>query len=548
MIRWQSARDLHLLGRPSAAGLLLGALFFAGSLTPSLIPRTGLLQGALGGVCLAAGYLIGWALIAAKDWVTEAPAPTPRALVRNLRWALAGAAGLMVWGLWNAAGWQNGIHAAMDLPPVETARPFTILGVALALAAALVLLGRLFRRLMRIIAAQLEPFLPRRLARTLGLTLTVLIVWSLGNDLVLSRLLSLMDNAYAAVDDLVPPDHAAPDDPLKSGSAASLIGWQDLGAAGRDWVLAAPDAAAIAAAGAPDAVEPLRIYVGLNAAATAEERAALALAEAIRVGAFDRGTLVIATPTGTGWMDPAAFAPLDHLTGGDVATVAMQYSYLPSWLSLLVQPDYGTDSARALFRAIHGHWRSMPAETRPRLYLFGLSLGARAGEVSATLPDLVAAPPQGALWVGPPFSAVNWRQVLAGRDPSSPAWAPVVGDGAMIRVTTQENLLDRSVADWGPMRVVYLEYPSDPIVFFSPDVLWRAPDWLSPPRGPDVSEGLRWYPVVTFLQLLFDMMTATTAPEGFGHVYDPADYLVAWDAVLGLQSSSERLSRIVPSP
>src|SRR5262245_3623939 len=55
-MRYQIVR----LGRSfSVAGLLLGTLFFAASLTPSLLPRTFLTQGILSGCSLAAGYGIG---------------------------------------------------------------------------------------------------------------------------------------------------------------------------------------------------------------------------------------------------------------------------------------------------------------------------------------------------------------------------------------------------------------------------------------------------------------------------------------------------------
>ena len=43
----------------STGGLLLGTLFFAASLTPSLLPRTFLTQGVLSGCSLAGGYGIG---------------------------------------------------------------------------------------------------------------------------------------------------------------------------------------------------------------------------------------------------------------------------------------------------------------------------------------------------------------------------------------------------------------------------------------------------------------------------------------------------------
>lgn len=43
----------------SFGGLVLGALFFSASLTPTLLPRNFLTQGVLSGSALAAGYGIG---------------------------------------------------------------------------------------------------------------------------------------------------------------------------------------------------------------------------------------------------------------------------------------------------------------------------------------------------------------------------------------------------------------------------------------------------------------------------------------------------------
>lgn len=543
MLRWRRVKDASLFGRPSAAGLALGALFFAVSLSPSLIPRAALVQGALGGICFAIGYLAGYTLMVLRHWVTESGPAAPRVLQIKMALGLLIAGGAILWALWNVTGWQNDIHAAMGIPPVETARPFTILAVAAFVALVLVFLGRLFRRLWRVIATQLEAFIPRRLAKLTGITLALLLFWAIGNDVMLGRVLQALDETYAALDRLIPPEKAAPADALKSGSAASLVGWDGLGAAGRDWVLAEPDAAAITAVTGAPALEPLRIYVGLNSAPDADQRGRLALEEALRVGAFDRRVLVIATPTGTGWMDPAGMQPLDYLTGGDLAVVAVQYSYLPSWMSLILQPEYGAESAVAVFREIYGHWRNLPEAGRPELYLFGLSLGARNGELPISWQDLLSDPPQGALWAGPPFAMRGWQQLLASRVPDSPAWAPRYRDGSAIRVMTQEPQT-HIYAPWGVMRMIYLEYPSDPIVFFSTGTLWRAPAWLRGSRGPDVSPSLRWWPVVTFLQLGFDMMTATTTPPGHGHVYAAKHYLRAWAEVLGGDYDPEMMARL----
>jgi uncharacterized membrane protein len=75
---------------------------------------------------------------------------------------------------------------------------------------------------------------------------------------------------------------------------------------------------------------------------------------------------------------------------------------------------------------------------------------------------------------------------------------------------------------------VYLQYASDPITFFDPLILYRRPEWIAEPRGPDVSKSFRWFPIVTMLQLAVDMASATNAPMGYGHVYAPEHYIDAW--------------------
>jgi uncharacterized membrane protein len=218
---------------------------------------------------------------------------------------------------------------------------------------------------------------------------------------LLRTALHQLDSSYRHIDALLPAELSAPEDPLRSGSSKSLVSWASLGAQGRERVVATPSKSDISSLTAGPAMEPLRVYVGLNSAETVEQRAELALAELKRIKAFDRAALVIATPTGTGWVDPAGMAPLEILYRGDVASVSVQYSYLPSWLSLLVEPDYGADTARAVFRVVYDYWRALPKERRPRLYLFGLSLGARNSDLSADVFDIIADPYQGALWVGP---------------------------------------------------------------------------------------------------------------------------------------------------
>jgi len=261
------------------------------------------------------------------------------------------------------------------------------------------------------------------------------------------------------------------------------------------------------------------------------DRAALALQEMIRTGAFERSVLVVATPTGTGWLDPSAVDTLEYLHAGDVATVAMQYSYLASWMSLFFEPDYGANSARALFAVVYDFWSKLPKNARPRLYQFGLSLGALSSERAAQLYEVLEDPHNGAVWAGPPFASTIWRTVTNNRVAGSPPWLPRFGDGSIVRFTAQRNTLDAFENNWGPLRVVYLQYASDPIVFFEPSMLLRAPAWMAAPRGPDVSPALRWYPVVTALQIGIDVLLATEVPRGFGHNYAASNYMDAWLSV-----------------
>jgi uncharacterized membrane protein len=87
------------------------------------------------------------------------------------------------------------------------------------------------------------------------------------------------------------------------------------------------------------------------------------------------------------------------------------------------------------------------------------------------------------------------------------------------------------------MRIVYLQYASDPITFFEPAMFFQRPPWFATPRGPDVSPKLRWYPIVTALQLGVDTMQANDVPLGSGHAYAPEHYIDGWLEVTEPMSS-----------
>ncbi len=146
-----------------------------------------------------------------------------------------------------------------------------------------------------------------------------------------------------------------------------------------------------------------------------EERAKSALEELKRVGGFDRKLLVVATPTGTGWLDESAVDTIEYMHGGDTAIVSMQYSYLPSWVTIVVDPQRSINSARALFDEVYGYWRTLPKDRRPKLYLYGLSLGALGGETCADLFTLFADPIHGGVFSGPPFPSRVWNDITKKR-------------------------------------------------------------------------------------------------------------------------------------
>ncbi|MBW9115156.1 alpha/beta-hydrolase family protein [Rhizobium cauense] len=533
---------LRLFVSLSTPGLVLGFIFFAASLTPSLMPRSFFVQGALSGIAAAVGYFFGVAFVWLWKYL-ELPIPRDRRLPGNLIVSGLGIV-LSVAVLWRAAGWQNSIRELWHMEPVDTAQPFSVALVAIVTFFIAVLIGRLFRLTCLYLSEWLSRFVPRRVSQVVGAALAIALFWSVVEGVLLRSALHVADASFRKVDALLEDDVPRPTDPAKTGSSASRVAWEGLGRQGRHFVDSGPTAAEIGDFWKTPAREPLRVYVGLNNGETIEERAKLALTEMKRQGAFERSVLVIIAPTGTGWVDPEAMDTLEYLHHGDVASVALQYSYLTSWLSLLVEPEYGSDSAKALFREVYGYWRTRPADRRPKLYLHGLSLGALNSQVSADIFDIVADPFQGALWSGPPFESKMWRNITEARDPQSPAWLPKFRDGSLIRFTNQTNQLDIPGAHWGPLRIVYLQYASDAVTFFDPYSFFREPAWMRRPRGPDVTPSLRWFPALTMLQLLVDMATATTSPMGYGHVYAPQHYIDGWIAVTEPQIDADKVQAL----
>ena len=181
-------------------------------------------------------------------------------------------------------------------------------------------------------------------------------------------------------------------------------------------------------------MEPIRVYSGLASASDAEARAALAVRDLERAGGFQRKNLLVVTTTGSGWVDPALSDSFEYLSGGDSAIVAIQYSYLPSWISYLVDQSKAREAGRALFDAVYGPWSQLPEGQRPRLYVAGESLGSFGGETAFSGEQSLANLTDGALFAGPPNFNTLFREFTDHRDawqPRGPAHLPRRADRAV---------------------------------------------------------------------------------------------------------------------
>lgn len=510
----------------------MASVFFAFSLAPSLLPRPTAVQGLLSGLSLAVGY--GTGVFGVWLWhYLQLPGRSAK-WQRHIGIASASAGALIIFSfLWKSSVWQNNVRELMGMEPSAAARPLMLALVAGLVFGLLRLVAHLFKGVFRTFVAFLHRFLPHRISNLVGLGLTIFLFWSAIDGLLIRSVLRVADRSFQQLDALIEPDMEAPYRFNGSAESRSLVDWKDLGRQGRSFVSSGPTADDLSGFLGTPTRAAIRVYVGLNSADTPEERADLALKELIRVGGFERSTLVLATPTGTGWIDPGALDTVEYLLRGDVATVATQYSYLNSPLALLTQADYGAKMARAMFAKIYSHWRDLPRESRPRLFLHGLSLGCFNSDLSFNIFDIIDDPFDGALWSGPPYRTETWRMTTAQREADTPAWLPVFRGGAVVRFANQDGFA-KTGSEWGNFRLVFLQYASDPITFFDPAMFWREPSWMQNPRGPDVTPDLKWFPVVTALQVAADMVVGT-APTGFGHEIAPADYIDAWLALMEIE-------------
>ena len=508
-----------------------GALIFAClSFTPSLLPRGGIVQGLVWGITAAIGYGLG--VLAA--WVWRAFADRDPRRPRRWAWLTFFITGGVLLAVAFGFGqfWQYEIRKLMGVTdyniPLVVASPF----VAALIFCVLLLIGRGLHVLYRWLAKLLNRWIGRRAAKAVGWVLVVGLTYVVVSGLLLQGFVGLMNKAYSVRDTTTAEGVHQPATGLRSGGQGSLVRWDSLGYQGRNFIGKGPSVSDIEKFTHQPAMEPIRIYAGLASAGGPQAQAALAVNDLQRAGGFQRKNLIVVTTTGSGWVDPALVDTVEYLSGGDCATVAIQYSYLPSWLSYLVDQSKALAAGRALFDAVYGAWAKMPADHRPRLFVAGESLGSFGGEAAFTGENDIANRTNGALFAGPPNFNTLFREFSDHRDAGSPEVQPIYQDGRIVRFANDTTTsIPPPGQPWEGSRVLYMMHPSDPIVWWSPHLIFSQPDWISEPPGKDVLKGMFWMPFVTFWQVTADLPFATGVPDGHGHRYS-AEYVDGWNAVI----------------
>ena len=385
----------------------------------------------------------------------------------------------------------------------------------------------------------LHRFAPALAAPFSGTIITYALTYYLNRSILWQQLMERLHDAAMAKNLSPLPGRVPPQQPERSGSPASFEPYNTLGRHGKSVASDGPRAKDIAAYWREPALEPVRAYVGLRAQVSIPDAAKRAVAELKRAGGFERDVICIMVGTGTGWLNDWCMSSLEYLTRGNCAVVSLQYTVLTSFLALAVDRNSPKVTGQALYREVMAEVESMPEEQRPRVVMSGESLGAFGAlsvfENAQDMTDRL----DGAVWSGTPQIAPIWRELTEGRGPGSLEILPRVGDGSRIRFSNRSIDLNGPVdgepyAPWADARrFIFLQHPSDPVVWGNWSLLWREPQWMREPRGHDVTSAWRWWPWVTFWQVAADGPLSINTPGGHAHRYFE-EYIGAWAAVLDI--------------
>lgn len=534
--------DISLIG-------VVGALVMYGvSVSPSLLARSWQWHAVASGVLSAVGYIVGltiqrfYALVVPRLGV-EITAPKSVSIAFRAVLLL----GFFLWFLrWLLQSYRERKRANHLVGMRGETLGEYLLGTFCAFILMLALLGIAWglQWIGRAIVIVLSRWMPMVFALALSLLILIVIVYALTSQVLLKLGINFFTRHARKMNNRTAKGIVQPQVPERSGSPQSCSSWRAVGGQGRVFLGRGPSRADIEAVTGCSAMEPIRVYAGMPEEGQSLQSAAdLVVEELHRTGAFDRAVILIATSTGSGWVDEWQVQPLEYLTRGNCATASMQYSFVPSSINFLTDLDVSEEAAVILFETIRRAVDEIPEDRRPALFVCGESLGAYASQhVFSGIVDVLSRT-DGALWVGTPAFTPMHAELTAIRHRGSPEVAPVVANGRHVRfVNVPENLWSdvygRELGDWNFPRVVYAQHPSDPVVWWNSELVWHKPDWISEKVDGDVSLRMQYTRGATYIQVLVDMPVAGTAPGGHGHTYHE-ELIPLWEAILGLREDEK---------
>ena len=534
--------DISLIG-------VVGALVMYGvSVSPSLLARSWQWHAVASGVLSAVGYIVGltiqrfYALVVPRLGVEIT---APKAVSIAFRAVLL--LGFFLWFLrWLLQSYRERKRANRLVGMRGETLGEYLLGTVCAFILMMALLGVAWglQWIGRAIVSVLSQWMYMVFALALSLLILVVIVYALTSQVLLKLGINFFTRHARKMNNRTAKAIVQPQVPERSGSPHSLSSWRAMGGQGRVFLGRGPSRADIEAVTGCSAMEPIRVYAGMPEEGQSLQNAAdLVVEELHRTGAFDRAVILIATSTGSGWVDEWQVQPLEYLTRGNCATASMQYSFVPSSINFLTDLDVSEEAAVILFETIRRAVDEIPEDRRPALFVCGESLGAYASQhVFSGIVDVLSRT-DGALWVGTPAFTPMHAELTAIRHRGSPEVAPVVANGRHVRfVNVPENLwadvYGRELGDWNYPRIVYAQHPSDPVVWWNSELVWHKPDWISEKVDGDVSPHMQYTRGATYIQVLVDMPVAGTAPGGHGHTYHE-ELIPLWEAILGLREDEK---------
>ncbi len=568
----RTANRLNPLTNSPSAPLKTEAWF--GSLGPSLMPRAAMHQGMASGLSVLAADLVATAVDASIRRVVPNSAPFPiqigaravvaaagfassripetddeptaKASVRSIgQLAVAGSIGGMIY--------RSSIGLREWFPPTSPVRP-VIVGAA-GFAAVAVYGKSLLSQRQSVIKRWTEDDTPATLTKSLAIGMAVATVGRgigkgflasrrsmagyMGDDFTHAQVGRTINAAvwtvggvslyYAGVgllarsnEKIEPAYSKPPENPYVSGGPNSISPFFEVGLQGRRFLtdVVTPDLIE-SALGEKAKAHPIRAFVGVNSEPLYPSgRSEMMLTELDRLAAFDREYLLLVSPTGTGWVDQTMIESAEILARGDIATACIQYGRGPSFLEVQ-KVHLGRAQFRGLLWGVKMRLEGMPEEKRPKVLVFGESLGSWSSSDVVMHQGISGFDHYGidqALWFGLPGLA-KWSKTGMRQGSSD-----LVPEGTVAAFDNFGQYEMLSEEERSGLRAVIVDHDNDPIAQMSLRWAVKRPPWLDgTERGRDVPEGMRWYPLITFVQIMVDAMNAMRTVPGqfksFGHDY-----------------------------